>query len=202
VAQTAFVFGYGSLATEGRGAPRRAEVAPTRAFHPDGFVTDLQDVRRRWGVAMNNRANLPGYKYYLDDNGDRPDVYVAFLDLRPAPGQSVNGVCLPVDDDQLAAFDQRERNYVRRDLTALSPLAQEGIRVWAYVGSPAGRRRLTRARAAGRAVIDRTYLEGVREGFKRLGPAEYATCAPSLDPDGLPVVRLNRHDLPSNTIET
>jgi hypothetical protein len=195
VPQTDFVFGYGSLVTDGR-------VAPTRAFHPDGFVTDLQDVRRCWGVAMNNRVSLPGYKYYLDAHGDRPDVYVAFLDLRPAPGQSVNGVCLPVDDDQLAALDQRERNYVRRDLTAFCPPAQEDIRVWAYVGSPAGRRRLTTARAAGRAAIHRTYLEGVREGFKRLGPAEYARCAPSLDPDGLPVVLLRRHDLPSNTIES
>jgi hypothetical protein len=195
VPQTDFVFGYGSLVTEGR-------VAPTRAFHPHGFVTDLRDLRRCWGVAMNNRVNLPGYKYYLDDQGDRPDVYVAFLDLRPAPGQSVNGVCLPVDDDQLAALDQRERNYVRRDLTALGPVAQEDIRVWAYVGSPAGRRRLTTARAAGRAVIDRTYLDGVREGFERLGPAEHAPCAPSLDPDGLPVLPLHRHDLPSNTIAT
>jgi cation transport regulator ChaC len=195
VAQTDFVFGYGSLMTEGR-------VAPTRSFHPDGFVTDLHDVRRCWGVAMNNRVDLPGYKYYLDARGDRPDVHVAFLDLRPAPGQSVNGVCLPVTVDELAILDRRERNYVRRDLTALCPLAQEDIRVWAYVGSPAGRRRLTTARAAGRAVIDRTYLEGVREAFKRLGPAEYAHYAPSLDPDGLPVLPLNRHDLASNTIET
>jgi cation transport regulator ChaC len=189
-----FIFGYGSLVTDGR-------VVPTRAFHRDGFVTDLHDVRRCWGVAMHNRVDLPGYKYYLDDHGDRPDVYVAFFDLRPAPGQSVNGVCLPVDHDQLAALDRRERNYVRRELTALCPLAGEDIRVWAYVGSPAGRRRLTTARAAGRAVIHRAYLAAVREGFERLGPGEYAACSPSLDPDGLPVLPLVRHDLASNTIE-
>ena len=189
-----FVFGYGSLVSTGG-------VAFARAFDPDGFVADLQGVRRCWGVAMNNGVDLPGYKYYLDGHGDRPDVYVAFLDLRPAAGRSVNGVCVPVDDDELAALDRRERNYVRRDLTALCSVGQADARVWAYIGSSAGRRRLTTARAAGRAVIDRTYLEGVREGFRRLGPAEHAACAPSLEPDGLPVLPLNRHDLPSNTID-
>jgi hypothetical protein len=189
-----FVFGYGSLVA--------ADVAPTRAFRATGFVTDLRDCRRCWGVAMNNRVNVPGYKYYLDEYGDRPDIYVAFLDLKPAPGHSVNGVCLPVDRDQLALLDDRERNYVRRDVTALCALLGHDLRVWAYVGSPAGRRRFTTARSAGGAVVDRTYLEAVRNAFARLGPSEYGACASSLDPAGLPVLSLTRHDLASTTIAT
>ena len=160
---TEFVFGYGSLVARGH-------VAPTRAFHDDGFVADLRHFRRCWGVAMNNRVNIPGYKYYLDEEGNRPAVYVAFLDLRPDRGQSVNGVCLPVDQDALAGLDQRERNYVRRDVTALCDVPGGGGRVWTYVGSPAGRRRFTTSHAAGQAVVDRAYLEAVIRAFERLGP--------------------------------
>jgi cation transport regulator ChaC len=192
---TEFVFGYGSLVARGH-------VAPTRAFRSEGFVADLRDFRRCWGVAMNNRVTLPGYKYYLDERGDRPGVHVAFLDLRPAWGQSVNGVCMPVTEDQLADLDQRERNYIRRDVTAFCDLAVDDVRVWTYLGSAGGRRRLTTARAAGRAVIDRSYLDSVMSAFKRLGRAEYAACAPSLDPGGVPVVALSRHDLGSTRIGT
>lgn len=144
---------------------------------------------------MNNRVNLPGYKYYLDEHGNRPAVYVAFLDVEPAPGETVNGVCMPVNEDQLAALDQRERNYVRRDVTAFCDLPVDGSRVWTYVGSPGGRRRLTTSRSAGRAVVDRAYLEAVEGAFKSLGQDEHAACAASLDPDGLPVLTLSRHDI-------
>jgi cation transport regulator ChaC len=188
-----FVFGYGSLVALGH-------VTPTRAFHPDGFITDVRDSRRCWGVAMNNAVDVPGYKYYLDEHGHRPAVHVAFLDLRQAPGELVNGVCMPVGSEQLAALDNRERNYVRHDLTARCHLPHEDIRVWAYVGSAAGRRRFTTARARGRAAIVRTYREGVKDGFKRLGRAEYEACLPSLDPDGVPVLALSRHELASTTI--
>jgi cation transport regulator ChaC len=190
-----FVFGYGSLVTSDPGLP-------TRAFHQDGFVADLWDFRRCWGVAMNNRVTVPGYKYYLDERGDRPDVSVAFLDIRPARGEAVNGLCLPVSEDQLARLDQRERNYIRRDVTAFCDLPAGDLRVWTYLGSAAGRRRFTIARSAGRAAIDRAYLDAAISAFKRLGRAEYAACAPSLHPGGLPVVALSRHDLPSSTIAT
>jgi hypothetical protein len=189
-----FVFGYGSLVARGH-------VPPTRAFDPEGFVTDLRDFQRCWGVAMNNAVDLPGYKYYLDEHGHRPDLYVAFLDVKPARTHLVNGVCVPVDADELGALDERERNYVRRDVTALCRLPSERIRVWAYLGSPAGRRRLTTARSAGRAVVDRGYLESVRAGFARLGEAELDACTPSLDPGGLPVRALTRREIASITIE-
>lgn len=189
-----FVFGYGSLVALG-------DAAPTRAFHPQGFVADLRGFRRCWGVAMNNRVTLPGYKYYLDDRGTRPDVYVAFLDLRRARGQSVNGVCLPASEAQLASLDRRERNYCRRDVTAFCdlPPTKDLLRVWTYVGAAAGRRRLARARAAGRAVVDRAYLEAITGAFKHLGRAEYASCAASLDPGELPVLALSRHEVTSTT---
>lgn len=192
-ARLEFVFGYGSLAAY-------AGAVPTRAFHPEGFISDLRGFRRCWGVAMDNRVTLPGYKYYLDVEGNRPPVNVAFLDLRRARGESVNGVCLPVSRDDLAGLDKRERNYERRDVTAHCHLPGDISRVWTYIGSPAGRRRLTRSRSAGRAVVDRSYLEAVASAFERLGRAEYAASAASLDPAGLPVVALRRHEIASTTI--
>ena len=51
-----FVFGYGSLTA-------RPGPVPTRELKEHGFVADLTGLRRAWGVAMDNRHDLPGYKY-------------------------------------------------------------------------------------------------------------------------------------------
>ena len=75
-----FVFGYGSLAIV-------PQLVPGRAFAPNGFVADLAGFERSWGVAMDNRHDLPGYKYYTDDRGRRPEVYVTYLDIRERAGR-------------------------------------------------------------------------------------------------------------------
>jgi gamma-glutamylcyclotransferase (GGCT)/AIG2-like uncharacterized protein YtfP len=187
-----FVFGYGSLAA----AP---EPVPRREIREHGFVADLDGARRTWGVAMDNRRDLPGYKYYTDGHGARPAVYVAFLDLilgepTGSGDATVNGLCLPVDDAMLPALDLRERNYERRDVSAR--VSAGGARVWAYVGSADGRERLADARSAGTAVIDAGYLRDVRAAFTALGEAEEQACRRSLQPAGIPVVELVRHELP------
>lgn len=182
-----FVFGYGSLA-----------IVPSlvigRTFAAHGFVTDLPGFERSWGVAMDNRLDLSGYKYYTDERGRRPEVYVAYLDIHEQTQGSVNGVCIPVDEGRLLDLDARERNYERVDVS--DHLGVDGVRIWAYVGSVAGRRRLAEGRALGQAVIDAGYLGLVRNAFRLLGSAEYEACAPSLAPGELPVVDLTRVDLP------
>ena len=73
----AFVFGYGSLL----GARRRRAVRGWPGH------------RRRWAVAMDNRRTIPGYKYFLDADGARPDVYVTFLDaVAGARARRVDGL--------------------------------------------------------------------------------------------------------------
>lgn len=173
---TAHVFGYGSLAT--LGAP-----------------AELHEFERSWGVAMDNTRDLPGYKHYLLPSGERPALFVAFLDIAQRAGGVVNGVCTPVDERTLALLDLRERNYARVDVTPHvgAPPAARG-RVWAYVGSTAGRERLHTGRARGTAVVERAYLELVRAAFAALGPEEAARAAPSLDPGDLPVRDLRRID--------
>jgi hypothetical protein len=116
---------------------------------------------------MDNTRTIPGYKVYVDGRGSRPDVCVAFLDVRQEPGASVNGVCVPVDAEQLAALDERERNYERVDVTGcVEPCLG---RTWAYVGRADSRHRLSRAVAAGRCVVARRYLEVVEAGFRAVG---------------------------------
>lgn len=182
------MFGYGSLAI----VPSRV---PGRAFAANGFVADLAGFERLWGVAMDNRRDLPGYKYYTDDRGRRPELYVTFLDIRERAGASVNGVCIPVDDGRLGELDARERNYERVDVS--DRLGVDGARIWTYVGTAPGRRRLTRGRELGQAVIDANYLALVRDAFRLLGATEYDACAASLSPSDLPVAELTRVQLPA-----
>jgi cation transport regulator ChaC len=132
----ALVFGYGSLAEPGAGRPLR-----------------LAGWRRVWGVAMDNRVTIPGYKYFLDGAGGRPAVCVAFLDVVPDPAAGVDGVVFEVAD--LDALDGRERNYRRVQVDGL----------WLYTGLEEARERF----AAGPTVVQRAYLESVRAGFAAHG---------------------------------
>jgi hypothetical protein len=161
------VFAYGSLLGDATGTRCR-----------------LEGHRRVWGVAMDNRRTLPGYKYYLDRAGGRPDVRVAFVDVVPDPAARVDGVVFEVAD--LGALDARERNY-RRVEVELDGLGA----AWAYTGLAAARARYSSAVAGGRAVVAHAYLEGVRAGFAALGLG--------FGPDPpVPVVDLVRVDVPTN----
>jgi gamma-glutamylcyclotransferase (GGCT)/AIG2-like uncharacterized protein YtfP len=177
------VFTYGSLVTR---AARRAT---------------LRGHRRVWGVAMDNRAAVPGYKVYEEPDGSRPPVHVAFLDLEPAGrGDAVNGALLPVDAAALAALDERERQYERVEVTAaVAPVAGGGVggRVWAYMGRRTGRARVDLGRRGGAAVvIQRAYLELVDRAFRALGADEHARFRASTEPPPFPVRELARVDLP------
>jgi gamma-glutamylcyclotransferase (GGCT)/AIG2-like uncharacterized protein YtfP len=172
-----YVFGYGSLTAL---AGARAQPA------------ELHDHRRCWGVAADNRSAIPGYKRYRATDGSYPAVQVAFLDLVAGAG-TVNGVCLPASPAQLAALDERERNYVRVEVT--EQVADPLGRTWTYVGSPAGRARLAAGRTDGTAVVSREYRDIVLRGFARLGDDALARFHASSDLADLPVVDLERVDL-------
>ncbi len=176
-----FIFGYGSLA---------------RDLLADVEVKRLHGYRRVFGVAADNSEQIAGYKRYRQP-GDSvyPDVYVAFLDIVQHPATTINGVLAPVDSGALAVLDRRERNYDRIDVTAAIDDPPDG-RVWAYAGSPRGRDRLRAGIAAGTAVVQRSYLDHVHDGFRRLGEAEHDHFLATTDLDGLALVDLERVDLP------
>jgi hypothetical protein len=168
------IFGYGSLAWDGHSRVHEAE---------------LSGARRVWGVAMDNTVDIPGYKHYEHQDGSRPDVCVAFLDLEPASDGAVNGICLEATPEGLAALDERERQYVREDVTDRLMPRPPG-RTWAYVGRPESRERLRRALSSSRAVVSREYLDRVLRGFEALGGLERFRASTELD--GLPVLDLVR----------
>lgn len=176
------VFAYGSLAGEVAGGA--------------ATVATLRGRRRVWGVAADNEQAIPGYKQYrLRSDGSLPPVFVAFLDVAADRDCAVNGAVAPIGPDRLAELDRRERNYDRVDVTASIDDPPAGT-VWTYVGSEDGRARLAAGVAAGRAVVCRDYLERVHTAFLALGGNEYERFLASSRLDGLPVLDLERVDLP------
>jgi gamma-glutamylcyclotransferase (GGCT)/AIG2-like uncharacterized protein YtfP len=172
-----FVFAYGSLAADLAG----------------GHVAELCGHRRCWGVAMDNRVDVPGYKHYrLRADGTRPAVCVAFLDLMPDERAVTSGVCIAVDAEQLPALDRRERNYDRVEVTGAVAAARGTV--WAYVGTAVGHERLRRARDAGAAVVSRDYLERTRAAYAALGARALAEFERTADVGDLPVWDLERFD--------
>jgi hypothetical protein len=178
---TDFIFGYGSLAHD---------------LLADVSLARLRGYRRAFGVAADNSKRIAGYKRYrLPADGSYPDVFVAFLDIFEDDGTSIGGVLAAVDPESLADLDRRERNYDRIDVTDAIDSPPDG-RVWAYRGSRDGRARLAAGVAAGTAVVQRSYLEHVEDGFRRLGADRYADFRATSDLDGLPLLDLERVDIP------
>lgn len=177
-----YVFAYGSLV----GSRACGAVAATLTGH-----------RREWGVAMDNRVAIPGYKRYLDpQTAVPPAVFVAFLDLAHVPSATVDGVCLPVADGAvLAALDRRERNYDRVDVTGRLEGAPPGT-VWAYRGSAAGRARVREGAATGSLVVARAYADAVEAAFATFGDAALARLRATTAPPPGPVLDLVREELP------
>jgi hypothetical protein len=172
-----FVFAYGSLAADLAG----------------GHAAELRGHRRYWGVAMDNRVDVPGYKHYrLRSDGSRPAVCVAFLDLAADEQAVTTGVCVPIEPAQLPALDRRERNYERVDVTGAVAAARGTV--WAYVGTPAGHERLRRAREDGDAVVSRDYLERTRAAHAALGARALAEFERTAAVGDLPVWDLERVD--------
>jgi cation transport regulator ChaC len=177
-----YVFGYGSLARD-----LLAEVVVAR----------LHGYRRAFAVAADNSQEIAGYKRYRHaGDGSYPAVHVAFLDIVEDAATAVNGVLAPVAPGALADLDRRERNYDRIDVTAAIDTPPDG-RVWAYRGSPEGRARLDAGVVAGTAVVQRSYLDHVDAGFRRLGPGEHAHFLATSDLDSLPLLDLERVDIPA-----
>ena len=103
----------------------------------------LRGHRRVWGVAMDNRESIPGYKRYVDPPGAAPGVCVLFLDAVADAGASVNGAVIEVEDRLAPALDRRERNYERVDVGAnvgADPASRGRDRCGRSLRAPAPRR--------------------------------------------------------------
>jgi cation transport regulator ChaC len=173
--EPAYVFGYASLVA---------------APEPGALSGRLRGYRRFWGAAMNNWEGGEGAKHFLDrETGERPRIRIAYLDIEPSEGSAVNGVAIPVDAERLRAFDAREINYARIDVTEGFELAADADvvadqpgRVFTYVGLDAARERCRQGAADGDLYVSRDYAAGVRFAFERLGPDVLAEYERTTDP--------------------
>lgn len=138
---------------------------------------------------MNNWEGGDAVKHFLDpETGERPRIRVAYLDIYEHAGSVVNGLALPVDAERLAAFDRREVNYERIDVSpafepASGPLSlDECLRVFTYVGLPAAHERRRRGVLEGNAFVAADYVATVRQAFERFAPEALAEFDRTTDP--------------------
>ena len=158
-------------------------------------LCNLRGYRRCWNVAMDNTRDLAAYKYYLDpDTGHRPEIYVTFLNIRPAAGYEINGILFSVTDEELQMLDTRERNYVRKEVAASVDMPKEG-KVWVYQGSEAARERYERGLQNNQAYIQAAYYRYVHACFQQLGQYHAQAYSDSTDTPEVPLRELKRVSL-------
>ncbi len=135
---------------------------------------------------MSNADPGNDRKHYVDpETAERPDIQVAFANLRESPSEWCIGVLIPTPPGSPGIFDEREVNYRRIEVTELLSPRPSG-RAWTYVGLDAARERYERGRRAGAAFVAREYAEAVEAGFRRAGGPIHREFLDSTDPIGLP----------------
>ena len=188
-----WVFGYGSLVD----TAALAKWLGRRAFGPGEAVRRrLRGYRRAWNVARDNAEIREGRPHYVDPRtGERADVCVAVVNIRPAPGEAVNGVAFRVSRAGRDRIDRREFNYDRIDAADMLDRPLDG-RVWVYRGSAAARARYERGAAENRAVVARRYHAIVEAAFASHGGAFLAEYRATTDAPAVPLADLRRTDWP------
>ena len=184
-----WVFGYGSL------------VSPESFGHTLGRPllrgTDLhRAVLRGYGRRWNYGVTTFVGETDEPDGSTRRWTIVA-LGIEAAAAETANGVIGWVRDDELAALDERERNYDRVDVTGLTEITVpvEGS-VVTYVPKLASIELYRAARDRGEAAVERRYWDLVDGAFGDLGPGEqerYRLTTPSPD---VPIVAMRADSVP------
>jgi len=163
-----YVFGFGSLVHE----PQLLNYLGKKEFKSgDLYHCRLKGYRRCWNIAMDNRITLPKYKYYVNaDTGERPEIYVTFLNIRPYANGEVAGVLFKVGEEQLEQLDKRERNYDRIEITQLLDFEPPGTS-WVYIGKYEAELRYQKGVTDNSSVISRQYYDLVYEAYNMQGQA-------------------------------
>jgi cation transport regulator ChaC len=180
-----YIFGYGSLVNV-RGLER---FLGRELDARDYRYCRLKGYRRAWNVAMDNRVDLPDYRYFLlEENDIRPEVFVTFLNIVPAPESAVNGILFRVNERELHEIDRRERNYRFMDVSG-SLDHEVKVRVLVNVGTDEGMERYEMGLQTGNAVVSRSYAGEVDNAFRSLGEKSHNEYIESTDP---PVASMER----------
>lgn len=164
-AQSMYLFLYGSLMRDED--LRQEGIEPKR-----GVQVTLTDWRRAWNVASDPRTKN---RVYVDRATRAPyDGRIASLGLERHSGGAVCGIMVPVDHRLLAAFDVREQDYDRTDvthhITCNYGARPEGpFRVFTYVPQESAVEEFTRQRTANRLAVRRHYYDSIRNAASLVG---------------------------------
>lgn len=117
---------------------------------------------RTFGVAFPNDASQDDKAYF--DGSDRRPPFVLFCDVVRAPRGMVNGIVIPVGDEQLQELRRRELRYEVAEVSGrvVDPSAERKPPepCVTFVGRP----EFTVARDVERGVVPRAYLDSVLRG--------------------------------------
>ena len=180
-----YVFGYGSLVDP---ASFSRTIGRSNWLAEDYALATLNGHKRTWGIAMDNRLSLPGYKRYVaaDAPDTYPEVYVCFLDVAPDPAHCVIGAMTAVSADEFARLKVRERNYRAVDVTdAIAHPPLDG-RVFTFMGLPEARARYRAGRDANTLAISSGYLAMVENAYRARGKTAFDNFQHATEtPDGI-----------------
>ena len=184
-----YIFGYGSLVNLTSLQKTKGDSdLDSINYH---YCHLLQHVRI-WNVGMDNSQQIKGYKYYVNPTDlKQPDVFVTFLNVQESPDHAVKGILFEVSEEELRLFDQRERQYSRKDITDLLDIEIDGT-AWVYTGLPDSMKRFEEAFQNNRAVISQTYQELVHSAYQSLGEDDLTAFKNSTINPGLSAMELKQ----------
>lgn len=184
---TDFVFGYGSLMNL-----KNLQQYLGRDLTPesDYRVCGLRDFYRCWNVAMDNRLDLPNYKYYIEaETGNRPASFVTFLNIRPTQGKTIIGILFRVSSQELKKLDRRERNYQRIEVTKRIE-QRVGGKVWVYIGLESAEKRYQEGLRQDRGMIAQDYVDSIHNGYRLWGEEIWLNYVETTDKPKVPILKL------------
>ena len=187
------IFGYGSLVH----VEHLQRYLGRDLVHSNDFMfCQLKNFCRCWTAAMDNRINVPGYKYYVEKHtGHRPDGVVTFLNIRPCKGKNITGIIFNVSKEELIRLDQREQNYRKIDVTAMidAPVSEK---VYAYIGLNESERRYHEGLRRQNAMISQEYYDLVYGAYASLGKDALVDYVDTTEQPQIPIVHLEKRQIP------
>lgn len=183
-----WVFGYGSLVDpESLGRTLGRVVTPGVDF----LSAELIGWGRRWNYGVGHVAGT----WRRPDGIVVDDGVIVALGVVAAADEAVNGIVARVSDVEIAALDQRERDYDRVDVTAAVTVDGSAVepdaRIVTYVPRRSAVERYEAARDQGRAGIRSTYWGLVDAAFAVWGTDHLVRYRSSTPPPDVPVVAMS-----------
>ena len=160
-----YIFGYGSLVEPN-------EIKQYLTVKTDIYYARAKGFQRVFNVSVDNMQQLKGYKYYVDKNGIRPNIYVTFLNIIKNKDINLLGSVFYVDDNMFKAVDRRERNYNRIIMNEFLDREFDGT-VWAYVGKEKAVSLYEDGKFSNKSVISKRYYDLVFNAFDAIGEMQH-----------------------------